>query len=145
MFGFSFSELLIVALVIFLFVKPKDLPEIAQFCGRLFFKAKKLFFDAKNYLMSLASDLGLDDLKQEMEKGMADEKVRQEDKSEDEDGKYTTIIDLEGNEHKVRMSDIDDFAQKAGEIKNLNDQNLKIKENLNIKELSKKDSEKDAD
>ena len=47
MFGFSLAELLMVALVALLLIKPKDLPEIAHFLGKIFFRSKKYFNELK--------------------------------------------------------------------------------------------------
>jgi Sec-independent protein translocase protein TatA len=94
MLGFSLAELLLTLIVIILFVKPKDLPEIVHFCGRLFYRAKKLFLDTKSSLSQISKDSGLDDLKYELHRGIASEKAKIEED-------LTIIVDIYGNEHQV--------------------------------------------
>jgi Sec-independent protein translocase protein TatA len=72
MFGFSLAELIVVFLVILIFIKPQDLPEIAHFLGRAFFRLKKIYKDLKITFRELEKDFGIDDLKQEINRGIAD-------------------------------------------------------------------------
>ena len=44
MFGFSLAEFILVIIVAIIFIKPQDLPEIAHFLGRVFFRLKKRRF-----------------------------------------------------------------------------------------------------
>jgi Sec-independent protein translocase protein TatA len=95
MFGFSLAELIVVFLVILIFIKPQDLPEIAHFLGRAFFRLKKIYKDLKITFRELEKDFGIDDLKQEINRGIADEasKIKEE---------TTIIVDMYGNEHHVK-------------------------------------------
>jgi Sec-independent protein translocase protein TatA len=95
MFGFSLAELIIVCLVALFFIKPKDLPEIAHFLGKIFFRAKKFIKSVKKQFKDMEQELGIDELKQEMNRGMAEEKTKSEENNE------TIIIDIYGNEHRV--------------------------------------------
>jgi Sec-independent protein translocase protein TatA len=94
MFGLSFAELIIVILVALIFIKPKDLPEIAHFVGKIFYRGKKLFEDVKQYLKGAEKDFGLDELRHELNRGIAEEKAKLEDE-------LTVIVDVYGNEHRV--------------------------------------------
>jgi Sec-independent protein translocase protein TatA len=95
MFGFSLAELIVVFLVILIFIKPQDLPEIAHFLGRVFFRLKKIYKDLKATFHELEKDFGIDDLKHEINRGIADEatKIKEE---------ITIIVDMHGNEHHVK-------------------------------------------
>jgi len=122
MFGFSFAELIVVLLVGLIFIKPQDLPEIAHFAGKMIFRAKKFFNDSKSYLKSVESEIGLDQLKHEINRGIAEEKAKiQED--------VTVIVDMYGNEHHVpNVRDLrsDLSAEEIEqEVKKLNQENTK--------------------
>ena len=95
MFGFSLAELIVVFLVILIFIKPQYLPEIAHFLGRVFFRLKKIYRDLKETFRELEKDFGIDDLKHEINRGIADEatKIKEE---------ITIIVDMHGNEHHVK-------------------------------------------
>lgn len=94
MLGFSFAELILVILVTLIFIKPQDLPEIAHFFGKIFYRSKKLFKELKQYLKDAEKDLGLEELRHELNRGIAEEKSKLEDE-------MTVIVDIYGNEHKV--------------------------------------------
>ena len=47
MFGFSLAELLLVCIIALIFIRPKDLPEIAHFIGKIFYRGKAFFADLK--------------------------------------------------------------------------------------------------
>jgi len=102
MFGFSLAELILVFLVAIIFIKPQDLPEIAHFFGKLYYKARKLIDDIKIQLKSVEKELGLDELKHEINRGIAEEKI----KIEDEKKELTKIIDIYGNEHEVNIGNV---------------------------------------
>jgi len=119
MFGISFAELIIFFLVALVLIKPKDLPEIAYFIGKIFYKIKKIYRDAKEYLQSSSKELGLDEIKYEIDRGIADEKAKSESKT-------TIIVDIYGNEHRVNRDDVDGFNDS--EATKLNEEN---KNNLN--------------
>jgi Tat protein translocase TatB subunit len=122
MFGFSLAELIIVLLVILIFIKPEDLPEIAHFFGKVFYRAKRLFNEVKKSLKEMEKELGIDDLKQEMHRGIAEEKSKLEEE-------MTVIVDIYGNEHQVPnvkglRADLSE-EEIAEEIKKLNEENVK--------------------
>ena len=115
MFGFSLAELVVVMIVILIFIKPQDLPEIAHFLGRIFFRGKKFYHELKKNLSELEKEFGIDDLKQEINRGIADEASKIEDET-------TVIVDMYGNEHHVKniheiRPDLDK-EQISDEIKN---------------------------
>jgi Sec-independent protein translocase protein TatA len=118
MFGFSLAELIIVLLAIIIFVKPKDLPEVAHFLGRCYYRIRKFFNEVKRQFSEVEKEIGLDDLKYEASRGIAEEKAKIEDD-------LTVIVDLEGNEHKVPnlKETHPDFDEE--EIEKLNNQNSK--------------------
>lgn len=123
MFGFSFAELILVILVALIFIKPKDLPEIAHFIGKIFYRGKSLFADVKQYLKDAEKDLGLEDLKHELNRGIAEEKAKLEDE-------MTVIVDIYGNEHQV--PNVKDLRPDLGdaiveEVAKLNEENLQKK------------------
>lgn len=100
MLGFSLAELIVVFLVILIFVHPSDLPEIAHFLGRVFFRAKSLYQNLKSSLKDLEKEFGVDDLRHELNRGIAEEKAKLEDD-------FTVIVDMHGNEHRVpNLSDL---------------------------------------
>jgi len=99
MFGFSLAELILVFLVAIIFIKPQDLPEIAHFFGKLYYKARRLIDDIKIQLKSVEKDLGLDELKHEINRGIAEEKMKIEGAKKE----LTKIIDIYGNEHEVNI------------------------------------------
>ncbi len=114
MFGFSLAELIVIFLVILIFIKPKDLPEIAHFLGKIYYRAKRLYQDLKSSLKEMEKEFGVDDLKQELHRGIAEEKSKLEEE-------ITVIVDIYGNEHRVaKVSD-----EKINEVKKLNEENLK--------------------
>ncbi len=94
MFGFSFAELIVVFLVALFFIKPKDLPEIAYFLGKIFYRAKKFYQEIKKQFKEIEKEIGIEDLKHELNRGIAEEKIKSDDD-------VTTIVDMHGNEHHV--------------------------------------------
>lgn len=138
MFGFSLSELFLIILVILIFVRPKDLPEVAYFCGKLFYKAKNLFRNLKKSFNNLLKDSGLEDIKSEIDRGISDEKLKS-------DGKEPTIIvDMDGNEHKVYdinqiRSDLDGDDLES-QIQKANKVNTKKPKKASAKKSTKKPS-----
>ena len=122
MFGFSLAELLMVALVALLLIKPKDLPEIAHFLGKIFFRSKKYFNELKQQFEEVKKDLDFQEIKQEINRGIAEEKAKLEDLDE------TIIVDMYGNDHRVQT--VESFRADLSneeieeEIKKLNEENL---------------------
>ena len=121
MFGFSLAELLLVCIIALIFIKPKDLPEIAHFLGKIFYRGKKFFSELKKQFKEVEQDLGFEEIKQEMNRGMAEEKAKSEDHES------TVIVDIYGNEHRVSnvhkvRSDMSE-EQLDEEIKKLNEVN----------------------
>lgn len=118
MLGFSFAEIILILLVIIIFIRPKDLPQIAYFGGKLFYKLKNLFFSLKKTCLNMLDDFGLQDIKEEMNRGISEEKSKYDSK------KPTIIIDMYGNEHEVH--DINDLRS---DLANADLQNEIAKEN----------------
>ncbi|MBU6141435.1 MAG: hypothetical protein KGP29_07800 [Proteobacteria bacterium] len=122
MFGFSLAELIVVLLVILIFVRPADLPEIAHFFGKLFYRAKHLYSQLKSQLKEMEKEFGVDDLRHELNRGIAEEKAKLEDD-------LTVIVDIHGNEHRVpNLSEIRADLNKEEleeEIKKENEKNKK--------------------
>ncbi len=126
MFGFSLAELLLVCVVILIFIHPKDLPEIAHFFGKIFYRGKIFLQDLKKQFKAVENELGLDEIKQEINRGIAEEKA----KLNDDD--ITVIVDMYGNEHRVPQSHRDslnlDPEHFSEEVQKLNEENLSTKE-----------------
>ncbi len=125
MFGFSLAELLLVCIIALIFIRPKDLPEIAHFVGKIFYRGKIFFADLKKQFKEVEQELGLDEIKHELNRGIAEEKARL---NEDED---TVIVDIYGNEHRIPNAhkkalniDSEEFSQ---EVKKMNEENLAAK------------------
>lgn len=95
MFGFSLAELIVVLLVILIFIKPQDLPEIAHFLGKAFYRLKRFYQQLKTSFQEIEKEFGIDDLKHELNRGIAEEasKIKEE---------TTVIVDIYGNEHQVK-------------------------------------------
>lgn len=124
MFGFSLAELLLVCVIALIFIRPKDLPEIAHFVGKIFYRGKKFFKEIKKQLKEVEQDLGLEEIKHELNRGMAEEKARLNEDA-------TVIVDIYGNEHRIEnVSDVrSDLTPKqvAEEVKKFNEENLAMK------------------
>ena len=43
MFGIGFSEILVIVIILFVFIRPEDLPKIMRAAGKYYGKAKKLY------------------------------------------------------------------------------------------------------
>ena len=90
--------------------------------GKIFYRGKRLIKDLKQSLKDMESELGLDDLKHEINRGIAEEKSKLEEE-------MTVIVDIYGNEHRVpNVKDVrpDLTAEEAAEeIKRLNEENSK--------------------
>lgn len=125
MFGFSLAELLVVFLVALLFIKPDDLPEIARFAGKMVFKGKKALNDLKKYFKEVEQDLGIDEIKNEINRGIAEESAKLKELE------ATIIVDMDGNEHKVY--DVQELREDLSkeeisqEISKLNEENTSKK------------------
>jgi len=120
MFGFSLAELIVVLIVALLFIKPQDLPEIAHFVGKIFYRGKRLYSELKQSLKEMEKELGVEELKHELNRGIAEEKAKLEEE-------MTIIVDMYGNEHqvphvkKLRPDLTEEEVQQ--EIKRLNEEN----------------------
>ena len=97
MFNFSLGELAVVCLVAFIFIKPKDLPEIAYFCGKIFYRIKKFFRDARRQFKEIEKEIGFDEIRQELDRGISEAKI----KLDEDENEKTVIVDIYGNEHVV--------------------------------------------
>ncbi len=114
MFGFSLAELILVLLVALIFIKPTDLPEIAYFIGKIFFRIKKTINNLKSQYYKIEQEMGLEEIRQELERGMADAKINLEDKEEE----GVVIVDIYGNEHIVSKENLPNaMNSKGGELK----------------------------
>lgn len=97
MLGFSLAELFLVLLVVLIFIKPQDLPEIARFVGKAIFHGKRLYQQVKGSLTQLEKEFELESLKNEVNQAIAEEKLKYHDENEEQ----TIIVDMYGNEHYV--------------------------------------------
>lgn len=92
MFGISLPEFLIVIILLVAVTKPSDIPAIARYLTKAFFKIKNILKHAKDEVGKVSKELGIEDIKNEAEA---------EIKKEHEDLKKTIIIDIYGKEHEV--------------------------------------------
>lgn len=74
MLGFSFSELLLIAVVGIVVIGPKDLPVVIRHVAKFMHELRSLYSGLKGHMDAFVREAGIDDMKREM----------------------TTIIDLEG-------------------------------------------------
>lgn len=95
MFNFSLAELIVMVLIGLIFIKPQDLPEIAHFLGRMFVKAKNIFNNLRAQFKEVENELGINDLKDEINRGIAEEKIKSQKTTK------TVIVDIYGNEHHI--------------------------------------------
>ena len=102
MFGVSFSEFLVVLVLFLVVTDPKDIPHIVRYVAKAFFKVKNMFNLAKDEVSKISKELGLEDMKNELEEQV---------KKESQELKKTTIIDLYGNVHEVH-----DVAKIRGDL-----------------------------
>lgn len=100
-------------MVILIFIKPADLPEIAHFFGKIFYRAKHLYQELKAYLKTMEKEFGVEDLRHELNRGIAEEQAKLEDET-------TVIVDMYGNEHHVPKV----AEEQVEEVKKLNEENL---------------------
>jgi len=94
MFGISFAELLVVIIVAILVIGPKDMPEVARYIIKAIMKIKKFIAQTQIELKEVGKELGLDEIKSEVEREIIANKIKMEKE-------VTTIIDIYGNEHVV--------------------------------------------
>lgn len=92
MFGISFSEFLLILIILVAVTDPKDIPKIARYLAKIFFKIKNLINSAKDEVEKMGKEIGLEDFKN---------KVEEEIRKENEELRKTTIIDIYGNKHEV--------------------------------------------
>ncbi len=120
MLGFSFAELLVVIIVVIIFIKPDDMPEIARFIGKLIYHGKHNINKIKKHLKEIEKEIGIDKLKEEVNQSIAEEKAKLEND-------ITVIVDMYGNEHKIpNIHEIRNDIKKEDleqEITNRNNEN----------------------
>lgn len=92
MFGISFSEFLVIIILLVVVTNPKDIPGIAKKITKYFYQAKNMLSQAKNEMSRITQDMGLEDIKREVETELKQAK---------DQARKTTIIDIYGNEHEV--------------------------------------------
>lgn len=122
MFGISFGEFLLILIIAVVVIGPKDLPEVARYVIKAIAKIKRLISQAKSELDAIGKEIGVDEIKNEIQIELANEKAKIEEE-------VTTIIDIYGNEHKVPA--IDEIRKDKSkeelkkEVEELNENNLK--------------------
>ncbi len=97
MFGISFVELIIVALVAIFVVRPKDAPQIARSIGRFYAKARAYLDDFKANIDKAKSDAGFVEVKESFDEAISEVQLQ---KAEQEQ-QITKIVDLYGKTHYV--------------------------------------------
>lgn len=128
MFGISLAELLVIMTIAVIFIGPKELPEVARYVTKFIIKIKKVFEEVKTELRTVSDQLGLDEIKSEVEMELMKEKIKL-------DQEPTTIIDIYGHEHQVYGVDqlrTDKTKEEIEEeIKNYNQINNQINNGKN--------------
>lgn len=122
MFGISLPELIVILITAIIFIRPKDLPQIAYFLGKIYYRAKYYLENLKDYFKKAEEELGIDNLKTELQRGIISEQIKLEENDEN-----NKIIDMYGNEHIVAnlqklRSDISK-EEIEEEIRKLNEEN----------------------
>ena len=81
---------------------------------KIFFKIKKTINNLKSQYYKIEQEMGLEEIRQELERGMADAKINLEDKEEE----GVVIVDIYGNEHIVSKENLPNaMNSKGGELK----------------------------
>lgn len=128
MFGISLAELLVIMTIAVIFIGPKELPEVARYITKFIIKVKKILEEVKKELKTVSNQLGLDEIRSEVEMELMKEKIKS-------DQEPTTIIDIYGNEHQVYGVDqlrTDKSKEEIEEeIKNYNQINNQINNGKN--------------
>jgi Sec-independent protein translocase protein TatA len=124
MFGISFAELILAALLAVFLVKPADIPQIARFLGKAYSKFKKTTNLVKENIESAKKEVGFEQIKQEFNISVDEEETKTSQKNQ----KTTQIVDIYGETHHVMdVSTIrPDLSEKEirDEIESLNEQNI---------------------
>lgn len=94
MFGISFIEFIIIITVVVIMVGPKDIPDLARNIVRFIYKVKQFIADSKKELKAVGDEMGLSEIKQEIEQELIAEKIKLEKE-------VTTIVDIYGEEHQI--------------------------------------------
>jgi Sec-independent protein translocase protein TatA len=94
MFGISFVEFLIIICVVVFLVGPNEIPDLARNVMKLFYKIKHFIAESKKELKAVGDEMGLDEIKNEVEREIILEKKKLENE-------VMTIVDIHGNEHQV--------------------------------------------
>lgn len=126
----SSGELLLIIVIAIIFIGPKELPEIARHLLKLSIKIKSIIAKTKAELHVLGQEIGIDEIKNEVELELANEKAKL-------DKEITTIIDIYGNEHQVHdLSSIRsdkskaELEQEVSEYNRINKPNDKTNEKI---------------
>ena len=78
MFNIGAAELILLLLIAFIVVGPKDLPRIARFLGRLVRRARTIIKEIKNETGFDEVEAELNETKRDIEKTMKDADIREE-------------------------------------------------------------------
>ena len=129
MFGISFIEFIIILAVVVIMVGPKDIPDLARNIVRFVYKFKQFIAESKKELKSVGDEMGLGEIRQEIEQELIAEKIKLEKE-------VTTIVDIYGEEHHVYgvdelRSDLKKEDLKAEIVKHNQVNNEQINKNLN--------------
>jgi len=110
-------------------VGPKDIPDLARNIVRFVYKFKQFIAESKKELKSVGDEMGLGEIRQEIEQELIAEKIKLEKE-------VTTIVDIYGEEHHVYgvdelRSDLKKEDLKAEIVKHNQVNNEQINKNLN--------------
>lgn len=94
MFGISLIEFIVILCVAIIIIGPKDIPDLARSIAKWIYKIKHFIEESKKELKAVGDEIGLEEIKNEVQREMILEKKKLENE-------ITTIVDLEGNEHHI--------------------------------------------
>jgi Tat protein translocase TatB subunit len=120
MFGFGFSEVMVILIIALLVVGPKKLPEVAKMIGRGYAQFKRAFEDIKD---TVDLDLDLDNNRQSYKKSKTsineiyrekwEDDIAKSENAESSDDTTNNSEYADGNEHKIdEMKDLIDESKK---------------------------------
>jgi len=122
MFGISFIEFLTILTLGILLIGPKECADLARMILKFSAKIKDFLSKAKDEFHKLSDEVGLQEIKREVELEIAQEKAAFDDG-------MVTIVDIYGKEHRVnnlaKMHPEKSEEELKKEIDHLNKENLK--------------------
>jgi sec-independent protein translocase protein TatA/sec-independent protein translocase protein TatB len=119
MFGFGFSEVLVILVVVLIVVGPKKLPEVAKMLGRTYAQFKRAFEDIKDSVdLDLDDDIPYNKTKRNL-KDLYHEKWEDEiAKSENAEATSGNLTESEKSDNDNKKGDKEETTDENKEEKN---------------------------